>query len=421
MLGYMLIRENDKKIVTNILWSVVEYGARLITSLVISAALTRALGVEQFGVFQYSQSIVLMFMAISYIGGAEVLIPRLVGADLGVQKRLLADSFALRVIFCLLAYFSLLIYALWFEGVGNIGLLGIMGLTILFAESFSIITMWLQSRTDVKIRSLLVAAVLALKAAIVFALFRSGLSNPNAYAYIWVGEAIALSVGLGFIYYIKIGTIYLRFNLQAIRDLIRVSLPFFSGVLLSVVFLRLDLVMLRHLGSSYELGLYASAVQLLQAVTAFSAILVMSMSPIMVYRHTDEQLIKKGVLKIVVIVTLFASLAAGVSTWLAPMLLPRLFGESYVNAVPILVALVWCSILLFVDNALNIYIIKTKRGKLFAAKWVASITASLIVYFYAIPKYQAFGAVAGYLVGYTVAALLGFFYLYAANGKACAS
>ena len=81
--------------------------------------MARALGVEQYGLLQYTLGLVAAFSSISFICGAEVLVPPLVTATPAERKRLLGNAFVLRQAASVVAYICLLIFAWVAEDMGN--------------------------------------------------------------------------------------------------------------------------------------------------------------------------------------------------------------------------------------------------------------------------------------------------------------
>ena len=62
-------------VIRNIFWLLAEHGSRIILSTLSVSLMARALGVEQYGLLQYTLGLVAAFSSISFICGAEVLVP----------------------------------------------------------------------------------------------------------------------------------------------------------------------------------------------------------------------------------------------------------------------------------------------------------------------------------------------------------
>ena len=98
-------------VIRNIFWLLAEQGSRIVLSTLSVSLVARALGVEQYGLLQYTLGLVAAFSSISFICGAEVLVPPLVTATPAERKRLLGNAFVLRQAASVVAYICLLIFA----------------------------------------------------------------------------------------------------------------------------------------------------------------------------------------------------------------------------------------------------------------------------------------------------------------------
>ena len=137
-------------VIRNIFWLLAEHGSRIILSTLSVSLMARALGVEQYGLLQYTLGLVAAFSSISFICGAEVLVPPLVTATPAERKRLLGNAFVLRQAASVVAYICLLIFAWVAEDRGNFYLIALIGSMMLWSESFIVTTVWLQAQTNIK-------------------------------------------------------------------------------------------------------------------------------------------------------------------------------------------------------------------------------------------------------------------------------
>ena len=187
-------------VIRNIFWLLAEHGSRIILSTLSVSLMARALGVEQYGLLQYTLGLVAAFSSISFICGAEVLVPPLVTATPAERKRLLDNAFVLRQAASIVAYICLLLFAWADEDRSNFLLITLMGITILLNESFAVVTAWLQSQTDMKPRAVLSIFSLTFRLAIAAILYYSGVQNIYFYALFYLLDSVIVAVGLFFIY-----------------------------------------------------------------------------------------------------------------------------------------------------------------------------------------------------------------------------
>ncbi|TNH07240.1 hypothetical protein FHQ26_10415, partial [Testudinibacter sp. TR-2022] len=247
-----------KKIVSNIGWLLLEHGSRLIFALLSTSLLARGLGVEQYGLFQYALNLILVFMSISFICGAEVIVPMLVNASAKRRRLILGNAFYLRLFFSILAYVFLVSFVYISDTREQFYLILILGLILLVSEAFSVVTAWLQSQTNIKPKTILVISTSLIKCLIVALLFFFNVVDPIYYAFAWVFEAGFIAFGLICIYKNISKSNFFYFSKPMFFYLLKKGFPFFIALLLMYSFLRLDVIMLRHFSDLVTLGLYTS-------------------------------------------------------------------------------------------------------------------------------------------------------------------
>ena len=185
-------------------------------------------------------------------------------------------------------------------------------------------------------------------------------------------------------------------------------MPYFGGLVVFSIFQKMDILLLKNFSDNHELGLYASALQLLNStMIAFSMILCMSISPSFIYAIKEEYLIKRNTLIMTSIMFAFSIVIAIFCSLLAPIVMPVLFGSEFKAAVPLLIYLFFAGCLVYIENGLNVFLIKLNRGNLIVYKWVIAGGIALPVYYFAIQKYGSYGAIIGYATGYGIACIYG--------------
>ena len=91
-------------------------------------------------------------------------------------------------------------------------------------------------------------------------------------------------------------------------------------------------------------------------------------------------------------------------------ILHSFFGKKFNDAIPIFNLLIWSTVLIFTDSALNLLLIKKQKAKHIAIKWIFALATSGVVHLTLIPEYHAKGAIAGYIIGYIATCSAGLFF-----------
>ena len=394
-----------KKIFTNIGWLIGEYAMKMLSGLLITIMIARNLGAEKYGEFQYALSLVTVFTALSFICGAEVLVPKLTSSTTTERRKIIGSAYALRLIISCIAYALLAGYALLAENETTAETTLILGTIILLNEPHGVVTAWLQAKTEIRAKAILASVTSLTKLTVVGIIFFHNINSSKAYGWTWPLESILIAIGLIFVYKRRTGDALILPDTSIMKELLREGLPFFGGLIAAYIYLRTDIILLKQYGTAHDLGAYSAATQLLTALTAFAPILVMSMAPLMVYRQEDTAIIRRNLTKMTLLVAIFAILAATLTSLLAKWIVPLLLGEEYTLTIPIVRWLSFAAIFLFIESSLNVYLIKTKKGWLISYKWVIALFIAIFFHVMLIPPFGAFGAVAGYAAGYISACI----------------
>ncbi len=399
-----------RKIIKNILLLIIEHGARIISSLFITAILARQLTVEDYGYFQYALNLVMVFSSFCFVCGAEVLVPSLVMKNHNDREKILLNVFYIRTIASIIAYCFLVIFSLSFNK-DNTYLFLTLGLILILGEPFQVVTALLQSETNIyfKVKVTLISLFLKLSLLVIFYLIN--VNDKYLFSFAWVLEYFVSALGMVLVYYFRYGISKTFFDKNIFIKYLKKGLPFFYSLLAMYLFIRIDMLMLKELGTEYDLGIYSAAVQLGLVVTAISPILVMSLAPSLVYEHTKESLIKRNVIIISVLMFSFSIILSLILQFISPYIITFVLGEKFKNSYDVLYWYLLASSFLFLDSALNIYIIKINKGYLFGIKWLLSLVVALVLCWFFIPKYGSYGAVIGYLGGYLTASVIGIAYI----------
>lgn len=412
----MKINPQYKKIITNIFWLMLEHGSRILLALFLNAFLARGLGVEQYGLFQYSLHLVSVFAAIGFICGAEVVLPILVNSKGRKQHSIITNVFLLRLIFCIFSYLAVSVFVFLTGDLSQFYLILVLGAILLFGEAFNIITTWLQAQTHSKPRSIVIITASFIKCFVVYMLFSFNINNPFYYAFAWLIESVLVSFGLLLIYKKLNEKITISISKNRIYYFARKGLPFLVSLILMYAFIRLDILILKFYVDAENLGFYTSSYQLITAMVALAPILSSSLAPSLIYKNGVVN-IEKRVIYISMLMFLFSLSMSSVMYFVSPYIIPFLFGQNFIGAVDIFSLLIWTMPLYFLNEGLNIYILKLGNGKILSAKWLLTLILATISYFMLIPQWGINGAILGYAIGYTTAILFSLYILFSNKYK----
>ncbi|WP_186145814.1 oligosaccharide flippase family protein [Burkholderia gladioli] len=397
----------------NLVWLGLERLTQIGVAIVISGLLARALGPDTFGKWQYANTLLLVLAPLTWVCGAEILVPTIVQRAPAELGAVLGSAFALR--------FSVSIVALALTWAGIAAglvdpLVGAMlaglAVTLVLREPFvGVINAWLQSMTYSKPQ--LIASIFAAlgKALLVWLLVRAA-AAPASYGWLWALEAGAIALAL-MLYYRRRHGGRLGWRVQAplFRHFASAGTVFWIGLVCMYLFLKLDRLMLERHVSFAELGRYAAAQQLNENWITLALLLAQTIAPAFVYRVSELPRLRRNVWRLIAMTSALMIGGAAVLDLLAPLIIGRVFGPGYEQSVSIFRWAVWLSVPAGVEAIGNLVVLKFQARFVLLAKWLLALAVAAIANAIAIPALGLYGALVGLAAGYLAAAAVNFTYI----------
>ncbi|GGD68963.1 oligosaccharide flippase family protein [Caballeronia grimmiae] len=397
----------------NIVWLGLERLTQIAVAIVISGLLARYLGPDAFGKWQYANTLLLVIAPITWVCGAEILVPTIVDKPPAETGAVLGSAFVLRMGVSIVA---LLLTWAWIAAGGADPLVGAMltglAVTLLFREPFiGVINAWLQSMTYSKPQLIASMTTAIVKAALVYALVRMA-EGAATFGWLWALEAAAIAGALVF-YYMRRhgGTLGWRFDRALFRHFASAGTVFWIGLICMYLFLKLDRLMLAHQVSFAELGLYSAAQQLNENWIALALMLSQTIAPAFVYGVTETARLKRNLLRLFAMTAVLMIAGAAVLDALAGFIIARVFGPNYASAADIFRWAVWLSVPAGIEAIGNLVLLKYQAKYVLLAKWLLALAVAFAVNAYAIPRFNGYGALIGLAAGYVAAASVNFYYI----------
>jgi PST family polysaccharide transporter len=397
----------------NLVWLGLERLTQIGVAIVISGLLARALGPDAFGKWQYANTLLLVLAPLTWVCGAEILVPTIVQRAPAELGSVLGSAFALR--------FSVSIVALALTWAGIAAglvdpLVGAMlaglAVTLVLREPFvGVINAWLQSMTYSKPQ--LIASMFAAlgKALLVWLLVRAA-AAPASYGWLWALEAGAIALAL-MLYYRRRhgGRLGWRVEAPLFRHFASAGTVFWIGLVCMYLFLKLDRLMLERHVSFAELGRYAAAQQLNENWITLALLLAQTIAPAFVYRVSELPRLRRNVWRLIAMTSALMIGGAAVLDLLAPLIIGRVFGPGYEQSVSIFRWAVWLSVPAGVEAIGNLVVLKFQARFVLLAKWLLALAVAAIANAIAIPALGLYGALVGLAAGYLAAAAVNFTYI----------
>ncbi|WP_028226037.1 oligosaccharide flippase family protein [Paraburkholderia ferrariae] len=398
---------------SNIVWLGLERVTQIAVAIVISGVLARYFGPDVFGKWQYANTLLLVLAPITWVCGAEILVPTIVNRPPQELGTVLGSAFALRI--GVSAAALLLTWAGIAAGATDplVGaMLAGLALTMLFREPFvGVINAWLQSMTYSKPQLLASMTTAVIKALLVWLLARAAFPAAG-FGWLWALEAAAIGAAL-VLYYRRRhgGKLGWHVERTLFRHFATAGTVFWLGLICMYLFLKLDRLMLERTISFADLGRYSAAQQLNENWITLALMLAQTIAPAFVYRVQEAAQLKRNLVRLFAMTAVLMIAGALVLDALAGFIIGHVFGPAYAEAAGIFRWAVWLSVPAGIEAIGNLIVLKYQAKFVLLAKWLLALAVAFAVNLVAIGRLGAYGALAGLAAGYVAAACVNFYYI----------
>ncbi|GAB6846255.1 oligosaccharide flippase family protein [Paraburkholderia kururiensis] len=397
----------------NIVWLGLERVTQIAVAIVISGVLARYFGPDVFGKWQYANTLLLVLAPLTWVCGAEILVPTIVARPPAQLGTVIGSAFALRLSVSALAL--VLTWAGIAAGATDplVGaMLAGLAVTMLFREPFiGVINAWLQSMTFSRPQLLASMVTAIAKAALVWLLVRMA-AEPSRFGWLWALESAAIGAVL-LVYYRHRhgGRLGWHLDRGLFRHFATAGTVFWLGLICMYLFLKLDRLMLERAISFADLGRYSAAQQLNENWIALALMLAQTIAPAFVYRVQDVGQLRRNMWRLFGLTALLMLSGALVLDLLAGFIISHVFGPGYEEATSIFRWAVWLSVPAGIEAIGNLVVLKYQAKFVLLAKWLLALAVAFAVNLAAIARFGAYGALLGLAAGYLAAASVNFYYL----------
>ncbi|QBQ98323.1 oligosaccharide flippase family protein [Paraburkholderia pallida] len=402
-----------KRAFANIVWLGLERVTQIAVAIVISGVLARYFGPDVFGKWQYANTLLLVLAPITWVCGAEILVPTIVNKPREELGTVLGSAFALRIgvsAAALLITWGGIAMGATDPLVG--AMLAGLAVTMLFREPFvGVINAWLQSMTYSKPQLLASMSTAVVKALLVFLLARAAFA-PASFGWLWALESAA--IGAALVLYFRRqhgGKLGWHVDRALFKHFATAGTVFWLGLICMYLFLKLDRLMLERTISFADLGRYSAAQQLNENWITLALMLSQTIAPAFVYRVQQAAQLRRNLVRLFAMTAALMVAGALVLDALAGFIIGHVFGPDYAEAIGIFRWAVWLSLPAGIEAIGNLVVLKYQAKFVLLAKWLLALAVAFAVNLVAIPRLGAYGALVGLAGGYLAAACVNFYYI----------
>lgn len=415
--GQRLANPDVRRAFANLVWLGLERVTQIVVGIIISGVLARYFGPTVFGKWQYANTVLLVILPLTWVCGAEILVPTIIEKPPSQLGAVLGSAFVLRIsvaVFILLATWAGIAIGVSSGKIDAVvgAMLAGLALTLLFSEPFiAVIAAWLQSMTFNRPQLLTSMTTAVIKAALVWLLARMALPAAG-FGWLWALESAVIGTVL-MLYYRRRhgGRLNWRVDKPLLRHFTMTGTVFWLGLIGMYLFLKLDRLMLERAVSFASLGRYAAAQQLNENWITLALLLAQTIAPAFVYRVQQTTQLRRNLVRLFALTVVLMATGALILNALAGFIILHIFGSAYAGAIGIFRWAVWLSVPAGIEAIGNLVVLKYQAKFVLLAKWLLALAVAFMVNLVAIRRLGAYGALVGLAAGYVAAASVNFYYL----------
>jgi len=270
--------------------------------------------------------------------------------------------------------------------------------------------MWFQSQVQSKFT--VFAKSSALVVANLLRILAIVLKAPvQAFAVIMVVDVIVIGIGMVIAYRSQGYRLKnWRFSMARAKNLLGQSWALILTAALSIIYFKIDLVMLGQYAGDEAVGIYSTAVRISEAWYFIPVAIAISVFPSLIKARERGEKIYYARLQQLYDFLAWLGLAVGVFfTFTSDRIIVMVFGEQYAAAGPILAVHIWAGVFIFLKVAMSRWLLNEgKLNFLFISSGLgAAINVALNLFL--IPRYGGMGAAVATVISYAAAGLFACF------------
>ncbi len=398
---------------TNTSWLVVEKIVTMILALIISVLMARSLGPENFGIITYIIALFTLISPLSALGLNAIVTKELV-LDMPSSNRIMSTAIFYRVLggfLTLIAVFIVLNSGVLTQVKDYEWAVILLAVVNVF-RALNVIDFWFQAKVISKY-----IAVTRLIVVCVFTVIKCILAyydlSIDIFLKVIIFEYFFISIAFYAIYHYKSG----RFSIFDIDfsyglSLLKKSIWLILSGVASVIYLKIDQVMLAEMVSTSETGIYAVASRLSEVWYFFATILVSSYFPsLLKLKQTSQFDYLKKLQKLNDALFVCALLIAIFMYLFGELLIITLFGNEYAAAGIILAIHIWASIFVYMRALLSKWLIAENLFSFSLLTQGIGALVNVALNLYLIPLWGSVGAAVATVISYACAGYLSLFLL----------
>ncbi len=396
------------KIYSNIGWLLVDKLIRLLLGVLLSVWLSRYLGPDEFGLFNYSLTYIMLFSSIAGMGLQGVVVRDLIKFP-DRRNGIIGTSLVITLVTGGLSYL-LAILSIFFWGDKEQqavnGLIYIIGTLLLF-KAADIVQFYFESRVESKYVVWIQNGVF-----VFFAIIKSImiLMKQPLISFAWITATEYLLTAFFLIFVFNFKGIRIRslvFEWTLAKQMVREATPLMLSSIAIVVYMKSDQIILGQLLDSKAVGVYSAAVRISELWYFVPIIITSSVFPnILQAKKANLKLYYSKLQGLFTLLVLISLLVALPMTFISSPLINLLYGEDYLLAGDVLSIHIWAGVFVALGQSSYYWYLAENKGNLALQRTLLGAIVNVILNLILIPRLGVIGAAYSSLIAQMLSGLI---------------
>ncbi|GAB3944212.1 flippase [Spirosoma harenae] len=401
-------------LVKNIGWIFFDKIFRMAASLIIGVWIARYLGPSQFGVLNYVSIFPLVLTAFAGLGLTNILFNEFASETSStVIKSLAITSFFIKLMAGLLSFILIVLVSVYIHTDLMMNILITISATSLIIQSLDIVDVYFQSQRIVQYS--IIPKLIVFFIATGFRAFGLWHKADLLFFVVITSVELVASSLLSFgVYanYVKLKFSELTLDWSQAKHLVRLSWPLMLSELFLFLYVRVDLLMIKQLSTTTELGNYSVTIRITDIWYFIPVAITTGMMPSIInMRLVDyKEYLNRYTYLLNTLVALSITIAVG-CTLTADWIINLLYGAQYQGVGAVFSLNIWIGVFVFLAIGSDRWFILESMQRFVLYRTIAGALVNIILNLILIPLYGALGASIATLVSQTFASYVinGFF------------
>lgn len=393
----MKILNRSSKFAKNVTWVFIGNAFHAVLQFLLNVLAARVLSEHDYGLINYSISLVALFTAVSTLGFNGVISKKFAENE-GEGGAYLFSAFISRIIIAIPFTVAICIIGFIHSPFDrNFHCILLCQALSLFFSSGDIFVYWFRYKykaSTVAITRLISFVIMAIWRLVALFVFKSTVM----YTFCTAFETALLSILL-IVIYIKWKQPKLKFDYDLLKNMLTISYPFIFSAILATVYGQTDKLMLETMVSTEAVAYYSVSLTLASAISILPTALIEGFRPeIFFQKEKNEASYQRRLSQLYGIVFWICVAYCIFVTIFAKKIILLLYGEKYLPAVSSLSLIVWYTSFSYFGGINNIYMVAEKKTKWVQITTLIGALLNIGLNAVMIPVLNAYGAALASLI-----------------------